>query len=151
MFGVESPDIGELTKIRIGHDGTGFGSGWFLEKVISFISFLFLTIWFQVYIKNPLSSQQWVLLCGKWLDKGEADGKIIRELVPTVDGVASQPCTNYNFLYTFFFFLFRCSNVLNRREIQSTSKDRRHTRGRNRRKRLLATLWSQRRHRRMQT
>ena len=30
---VESEDIGKLTKIRIGHDGAGFGSAWFLEKV----------------------------------------------------------------------------------------------------------------------
>lgn len=33
IFGVESSDLGELTKLRIGHDGTGFGSGWFLDKV----------------------------------------------------------------------------------------------------------------------
>ena len=32
MFQLE--DIGEtIEKIRIGHDGTGFGSGWHLDKV----------------------------------------------------------------------------------------------------------------------
>jgi lipoxygenase homology domain-containing protein 1 len=53
-FGVECADLGNLTKIRIGHDGKGFGSGWFLEKV---------------YITNPISHVQWVFLCGRWLDK----------------------------------------------------------------------------------
>jgi lipoxygenase homology domain-containing protein 1 len=33
VFGVECADLGNLTKIRIGHDGAGFGSGWFLDKV----------------------------------------------------------------------------------------------------------------------
>jgi hypothetical protein len=33
VFGVECPDLGNLTKIRIGHDGSGIGSGWFLDKV----------------------------------------------------------------------------------------------------------------------
>lgn len=33
VFGVECEDLGNLTKIRIGHDGSGFGSGWFLDKV----------------------------------------------------------------------------------------------------------------------
>ncbi len=54
VFGVESPDLGTLTKIRIGHDGAGFGSGWFLDKI---------------YVSNPLSKQQWTFLCGRWLDK----------------------------------------------------------------------------------
>ena len=32
-FKVESEDIGMLTKIRIGHDNSGFGAAWFLDKV----------------------------------------------------------------------------------------------------------------------
>ncbi len=28
VFGFESPDLGPLRKLRVGHDGTGFGSGW---------------------------------------------------------------------------------------------------------------------------
>ena len=27
-------DDGDLRKIHIGHDGKGFGAGWFLDKVI---------------------------------------------------------------------------------------------------------------------
>ena len=30
---VESEDIGTLTKIRIGHDNSGFGAAWYLDKV----------------------------------------------------------------------------------------------------------------------
>ena len=78
MFGVECADLGNLTKLRIGHDGSGFGSGWFLDKV---------------YITNPLTEQQWVFLCGRWLDTHEDDKQIIRELPASVDGVASQPRT----------------------------------------------------------
>jgi lipoxygenase homology domain-containing protein 1 len=77
VFGVDSKDLGNLTKIRIGHDGVGFGSGWFLDKI---------------YVTHPLSKQQWTFLCGRWLDKSEDDGKIERELVPSADAVISQPC-----------------------------------------------------------
>ena len=76
VFGVECDDLGNLSKIRIGHDGTGFGSGWFLDKI---------------YVTNPISGQQWVFLCGRWLDKHEDDGQIVRELPASQDGVASLP------------------------------------------------------------
>lgn len=29
----EAADVGKIYKIRIGHDGTGIGDGWFLESV----------------------------------------------------------------------------------------------------------------------
>jgi hypothetical protein len=77
VFGVESPDLGNLLKIRIGHDGSGIGSGWFLDKV---------------YVTHPINQQCWTFLCGRWLDKGEDDRKIERELVPSADAVISQPC-----------------------------------------------------------
>ena len=41
------------------HDGTGFGAGWFLDKIV---------------ISGK--GNQWYFLCGKWLDKGK---KIIRK------------------------------------------------------------------------
>ena len=31
---MEAVDLGELTKLTIGHDGKGVGSGWFLDKVV---------------------------------------------------------------------------------------------------------------------
>ena len=30
---IEAPDVGPLRKIRIGHDGKGVGSGWYLESI----------------------------------------------------------------------------------------------------------------------
>lgn len=65
QFSVEAVDLGELVKLRIGHDGSGFGSGWFLENVV---------------IINEKVNQQWVFNCNKWLDTSEDDGQIVREL-----------------------------------------------------------------------
>jgi len=33
MLQIEAADIGRILKARIGHDGTGMFSGWFLDKV----------------------------------------------------------------------------------------------------------------------
>ena len=33
---IEAADVGRLQKVRIGHDGAGMFSGWFLEKVTHF-------------------------------------------------------------------------------------------------------------------
>lgn len=33
LIKIEALDMGRVYKIRIGHDGTGIGAGWFLEKV----------------------------------------------------------------------------------------------------------------------
>ncbi|WAR22969.1 LOXH1-like protein [Mya arenaria] len=66
-FEVEAVSLGHLKRIIIGHDGTGPGNGWFLDKVI---------------IREPpfRTNQENVFHCGKWLDEGEDDGKIVREL-----------------------------------------------------------------------
>lgn len=34
MFTVEAVQLGALKRVIVGHDGTGAGFGWFLEKVI---------------------------------------------------------------------------------------------------------------------
>jgi hypothetical protein len=64
-FGIEAVDLGNVQKIRIGHDNTGFGPGWFLEKVV---------------VTNDTTKQQWFFLCGKWFDEKEEDGQIEREI-----------------------------------------------------------------------
>ncbi|KAF6729132.1 Lipoxygenase homology domain-containing protein 1 [Oryzias melastigma] len=67
-FIVEAVDIGPLKKLRIGHDNRGGGSaGWFLD-------------W--VEIDAPSMGQRLRFPCGRWLDKGEDDGAIIRDLFP---------------------------------------------------------------------
>jgi hypothetical protein len=130
--------LGNLIKIRIGHDGTGFGSGWFLDKVFvfCFLFFVFCFLFFvfclpfvKVYITNPISSQQWIFLCGRWLDKHEDDKQTIRELVTSADGVASQPSMNFLPPLHFASTSFPSSLMLTSLPsgtIQSAGEDRRH-------------------------
>lgn len=37
-FLLECPKLGRLERVRIGHDNTGFGPGWYLDKVTLYIS-----------------------------------------------------------------------------------------------------------------
>ena len=60
-------DIGELRKIRIGHDGRGAGAGWHLKEVV---------------VDAPKLGRKWRFPCNRWLDKSEDDGKIERDLEP---------------------------------------------------------------------
>jgi len=60
-------DVGDLVSIRIRHDNSGAGSGWFLNKII---------------VENESTAQKWTFGCNCWLDKGEGDGKIDRILKP---------------------------------------------------------------------
>ncbi|XP_067839158.1 lipoxygenase homology domain-containing protein 1-like [Heptranchias perlo] len=66
-FTVEAVDIGALKKIRIGHDNRGGCAGWFLD-------------W--VEIDAPSLGQLLRFPCGRWLDKSEDDGYIVRDLFP---------------------------------------------------------------------
>jgi hypothetical protein len=59
VFGIEAFDIGELTKITVGHDGSGFGSGWFLDNV--------------VVRDETLRNKEYKFQCGRWLDKVTAN------------------------------------------------------------------------------
>ncbi|KAF3695639.1 Lipoxygenase -like proteiny domain-containing protein 1 [Channa argus] len=64
-FTVEAVDLGDLEKIRIGHDNSGASPGWFLDWVM---------------IDAPSQGQKLCFPCGRWLDKGEDDGEIVRDL-----------------------------------------------------------------------
>ncbi|CAG5986167.1 unnamed protein product [Menidia menidia] len=67
-FTVEAVDIGPLKKLRIGHDNRGGGSaGWFLD-------------WVEIDAQSL--GQKLRFPCGRWLDKGEDDGAIVRDLFP---------------------------------------------------------------------
>ncbi|XP_012725509.2 lipoxygenase homology domain-containing protein 1 isoform X1 [Fundulus heteroclitus] len=66
-FTVEAVDLGDLEKLRIGHDNSGGSSGWFLD-------------WVEV--DAPSQGQRLRFPCGRWLDKGEDDGAIVRDLYP---------------------------------------------------------------------
>ncbi|KAF6302998.1 lipoxygenase homology domains 1 [Rhinolophus ferrumequinum] len=65
IFTVETLDLGELWKIRIGHDNTGKAPGWFLE-------------WVEV--DAPSLGKSMTFPCGRWLAKNEDDGALVRDL-----------------------------------------------------------------------
>ncbi|XP_041329697.1 oxygen-regulated protein 1 [Pyrgilauda ruficollis] len=68
VFAVEAVHLGCLYKIVIGHNGLGSGNGWFLDKVV---------------IKDPITDLDYTFLCHRWLDQGQDDGNIARELPVT--------------------------------------------------------------------
>ncbi|KAF5404278.1 hypothetical protein PHET_02377 [Paragonimus heterotremus] len=68
IFSLTGPDIGELQKLRIWHDGTGPGSSWFLDRVLVTVPHLGLSYEFAA---------------NRWLALNEADGKLSVQLEPT--------------------------------------------------------------------
>ncbi|XP_035174463.1 oxygen-regulated protein 1 isoform X2 [Oxyura jamaicensis] len=68
IFSVEAVHLGHLYKIVIGHNGLGSGNGWYLDKVV---------------IKDPITDLDYTFLCHRWLDNGQDDGNISRELTVT--------------------------------------------------------------------
>ncbi|KAM6444396.1 oxygen-regulated protein 1 [Rhynochetos jubatus] len=68
IFTVEAVHLGHLYKIVIGHNGLGSGNGWYLDKVV---------------IKDPITDLDYTFLCHRWLDQGQDDGSIARELTVT--------------------------------------------------------------------
>ncbi|KAF7246133.1 Lipoxygenase-likey domain-containing protein 1, partial [Varanus komodoensis] len=67
VFSMKAVSLGALNKILISHDGTGPGSGWFLEKIV---------IRYQ-----EGEDEEVVFPCNRWLDKYQDDGKTERELI----------------------------------------------------------------------
>ncbi len=67
VFEIKEADVGDIRKIRIGHDGKGAGDGWHLKEVI---------------IDAPKLGKKWRFPCSRWFDKSEDDGKIERDLYP---------------------------------------------------------------------
>ncbi|XP_058639789.1 lipoxygenase homology domain-containing protein 1 isoform X2 [Onychostoma macrolepis] len=72
-FIIEAVSIGQVRRVRIGHDGRGGGCGWFVDKVI-------------VREEGQAESQAVEFPCNRWFDRNEDDGQIVRELVPLADG-----------------------------------------------------------------
>ncbi|CAF0916712.1 unnamed protein product [Rotaria sordida] len=68
-FIIEAVLLKQIRKIRIGHDGTGSHSGWFLNKV--------------VIRQDDQRSEPTTFICNRWFAVDEDDGKIVRELTLT--------------------------------------------------------------------
>ena len=81
----------KLRKIRIGHDGTGPGAGWFLDKVVV----------------TPLDARDrekqgdMTFNCNRWLAEDEDDGLIEREI--TASG-AQLLSSEFSSFFVFFFY-----------------------------------------------
>ncbi|XP_061589573.1 lipoxygenase homology domain-containing protein 1 [Cololabis saira] len=73
-FIVESVSLGQVRRVRVGHDGRGGGCGWFLDKVM-------------VREDGQPESMATEFPCFRWLDQNEDDGQIVRELVPDGEGL----------------------------------------------------------------
>lgn len=66
---------------RIGHDNSGFGGAWFLDRVD---------------IDCPSLGKKWLFPCKRWLAKNKDDGALERELYPEeLDTVEYNPCIRY--------------------------------------------------------
>eukprot|EP00124_Ichthyophonus_hoferi_P001138 Ihof_evm6s53 gene=Ihof_evmTU6s53 len=63
-FKVETPNLGELTKIRIGHDNTGVFASWLVD---------------QVEVTDSMSTNTYHFACGIWLSVYDTDGQVVRD------------------------------------------------------------------------
>ncbi|XP_059150632.1 lipoxygenase homology domain-containing protein 1-like isoform X2 [Physella acuta] len=80
-FILELANIGELKKIKIGHDNAGGGGAWFLDKVL---------------IDAPSLGRAWLFPCGRWLSDSDDDRMIERELFPQELATEEyKPCIPY--------------------------------------------------------
>ncbi|XP_048360273.1 lipoxygenase homology domain-containing protein 1 [Sphaerodactylus townsendi] len=68
IFTLDTRDIGKIKRLLIGHDNIGLQAGWHLGSV-------------QVNI--PVHGLQYNFPCNRWLDEGEADGKVEIEVYPS--------------------------------------------------------------------
>ncbi|KAL8614281.1 hypothetical protein ACOMHN_007619 [Nucella lapillus] len=81
VFRVKTNCVGPMKKIRIEHDNTGVGSGWYLERVVV----------------TDLHNTQWKYFfpCGQWLSKTEGDRAICRDLIGSHDPLATRKASKY--------------------------------------------------------
>ncbi|XP_036085909.1 lipoxygenase homology domain-containing protein 1 isoform X3 [Rousettus aegyptiacus] len=68
-FFLETLELGELRKVRVEHDGSGYYSGWLVDKV---------------EVTNTSTGVATIFTCGRWLDKKRGDGLTWRDLFPSV-------------------------------------------------------------------
>ncbi|CAH3045073.1 unnamed protein product [Porites lobata] len=79
--------LGRLTKVRIGHDNTGFGAAWFLDKVA---------------VEDPKTAETVEFPCQRWFSTRDDDGQITRELIRAdvlvVDDEKTSPVTGHDYI-----------------------------------------------------
>lgn len=98
-FTVEAVDLGDLVKVRIGHNNSG-GERTYCPKTNKAVIYISTALykknklffsesggssgWFLdwIDIDAPSQGQRMRFPCGRWLDKGEDDGATVRDLYP---------------------------------------------------------------------
>ncbi|XP_071964229.1 uncharacterized protein [Antedon mediterranea] len=66
VFELQAVTVMKPTKVIVGHDGKGAGTGWYLHKV--------------VIRESSDSKTEFIFTCNRWLDEGQDDNAIEREL-----------------------------------------------------------------------
>ena len=69
IFKLATPNIGEVTKINLSHDGAGPGAGWYVESIV---------------INNLSTKKVTTFPISRWLDSDEGDKKLECECLPNV-------------------------------------------------------------------
>ncbi|KAE8636810.1 hypothetical protein XENTR_v10003144 [Xenopus tropicalis] len=100
IFKIEAAEVGKIRKLRIGHDGSGFGDGWYLESVeIKRVGIKMMPVEKPEKKKKPNKKKKsskeeeeelqprevvesYKFECKRWLARGEEDGELVVELLP---------------------------------------------------------------------
>ena len=64
IFQIEAPDIGELRKIELGHDGVGPTENWLVK---------------HVEVSQPTNGRSYFVTCNAWLGTEKGDGLTVRK------------------------------------------------------------------------
>ena len=79
-FPLEFPSIGKIRKLRIGHDNSGVGPGWYLDKVI---------------VDDIGKEKVYEFPCHRWFATNEDDGQLFRDLLPGVGPDGAMTGTSF--------------------------------------------------------
>ena len=74
-FFFEASALGTLKRLRIGHDNSGVGPGWFLDKVI---------------VDDMENNRVYEFPCYRWFASNEDDGQLFRDLVCSGSGAVLE-------------------------------------------------------------
>ncbi|KXZ56858.1 hypothetical protein GPECTOR_1g774 [Gonium pectorale] len=75
-FRLTLPDVGDLTSIRSWHDGSGFGSDWFLDSIV---------------VENAAAGCKWEAVFNEWIKGGQSNARTkLARMVAGTSGAAEQ-------------------------------------------------------------
>ena len=64
-FTIDTVDLGDIAKVTIGHDNSGFGPDWFCENIS---------------IEYEATGKEWHFPCGRWFSDSQDDKLLIRDI-----------------------------------------------------------------------